>query len=177
MERDLHSSDGWLSCQNLLTEAIDEEKGNIRCCRIERQVSYRKAVEQARKIHPEFFSVKITNSESKIQDGQKVNEAIELTEFPPNNSTFEVPQKCGQDSVVGATEMLSLWTRGQKNFKNMISVAVSGTEPVTEGARKSTKKTKHIRFQQKTEEEPESEQARADRGMLYMLFRPQCKKF
>ena len=170
MERDLHSTDGWLSHQNLLTHTIDEKKGDIRSYRIERRVSYRKAVEQARKIHPELFSVKSIKPETEIQDGPKVNVAIELNEFPASNSTSEDPQKCGQDSSIGATDKLSLWTRGRKSLKKVISVAST----VAEGAEKYKKKKKQIRFQQ--EEEPETAQARAERGMLYMLFRPHCNK-
>ena len=52
MEDDGLQQEGWISCQNLLEETVEEERRNHL---FEIRVSYKKAVEQARKIYPEFF--------------------------------------------------------------------------------------------------------------------------
>ena len=76
-------SDGWISCQSLLEESIEDEKRNLaRKSLIERRVSYKKAMDQSRKIYPEFFSTNTYKTEPKIQVGPKENEAIELDELP-----------------------------------------------------------------------------------------------
>ena len=54
MEEDVLQQEGWVSCQNLLEETVEEERWDHL---YERRVSYKKAVEQARKIYPEFISI------------------------------------------------------------------------------------------------------------------------
>ena len=81
---DVLQQEGWISCQNLLEETGEEERRNHL---FERRVSYKKAVEQARKFFPEFCSTKNNNLDSQIQVGPKENVLI-LTEYSDSMHRF-----------------------------------------------------------------------------------------
>ena len=74
---DVLKCDGWISCQSLLAENVEDEKRNLaRNHLIERRAYNNKVLEQARKIYPDFFSTKTYKLEPNIQVGPKENEAI-----------------------------------------------------------------------------------------------------
>ena len=141
---DVLKCDGWTSCQSLLEETVEDEKINLaRNPLIERRVSYKKALEQARKIYPDFFSTKTYKTEPNIQVGPEENEAIELDEFPisgdKSNSTA---------AKIKVAEQLQ--SRGETTNSTKCPIFV-----------------KSFNFDKKKKDQSEIE-----RGLLHILFRP-----
>ena len=132
---DVIKCDGWISCQSLLAENVEDEKRNLaRNHLIERRAYNNKVLEQARKIYPDFFSTKTYKLEPNIQVGPKENEAIELDEIPisgdkSNSDTAEM--KIVEQMQPGrATKTMhrpciklpwSPWSKGCQHFKDLFS--------------------------------------------------------
>ena len=176
MNEDVLQQDGWVSCQNLLEETAEEERRNHL---FERSVSYKKAVEQARKIYPEFFSTKNNNLDPKIQVGPKENEAIELDEFPNSDikAKTEEQSKTRRNSMQGSSMKFPLWTKGCQSLRKLFSVT-NGSEPVQDKTQncKEMRKFSHsvpILVQscshEKKTEEPDCETTRAEAGQSLFL--------
>ena len=184
MEEDVLQQEGWISCQNLLEETVEEERMNHL---FERRVSYKKAVEQARKMYPDFCSTKNNNLDPKIQVRPKENEAIELDEFPNSDIIDTKPEeqsKMRRHSMQGSTIKFPLWTKGCQSLRKLFSVT-NGSEPVQDKTQncKEMRKFSHsvpILVQscshEKKKEEPDCKRTRAELGLLYILFRPSNKK-
>ena len=150
---DVLKCDGWTSCQSLLEETVEDEKINLaRNPLIERRVSYKKALEQARKIYPEFFSTKTYKTETNIQVGPEENEAIELDEFPisreKSNSAvakMKVVEQMQSTRETGETQYRSCqkllwpsqWSKGCTNIKNLFSTIEAWSRKEKRTARSS----------------------------------------
>ena len=176
-------ADGWMSWQNLLEESAKEEEEHAkRKYQYERRVSYKKAVDQARKIHPEFPPTKCEHLQEKGRDNETVSEAMELEDFS-NSNTHGLTKidngdlkKSKLNSTQISTNKVSLWAKGRQSFKKIISVSSAASPLKKETKRNMVKFKKEVRSHI-GEDKEETEQERAERGMLYMLFRPGNKKF
>ena len=145
----------------------------------------KKAVEQARKIYPEFFPTKL---ETKSHVEPKENEAIELDEFPASGimkkRTEEQP-KPRRHSMQGSSTKFPLWSKGCQGFRKLFSVT-KAREPVQKTQYcKGMRKLSHsvpilaqgCSHEKKKEEQPDCERTRAELGLLYVFFRPNNNKF
>ena len=191
---DVLKCDGWTSCQSLLEETVEDEKINLaRNPLIERRVSYKKALEQARKIYPDFFSTKTYKLEPNIQVGPKENEAIELDEIPisgdKSNSDTAKMKIVEQMQPGRATKTMhrpsiklpwSPWSKGCQHFKDLFSTK-SLVEQTQKRAKHSEKMDKlaGVAINEKAtilvkrfSFEKKKEESEVERGLLYVLFRP-----
>ena len=194
---DVLKCDGWTSCQSLLEETVEDKKINLaRNPLIERRVSYKKAMDQSRKIYPEFFSTNTYKTEPKIQVGPKENEAIELDELQisremtnPDTAKLKVVEQIQPRRETRNRSGNKLpwpqWSKGFQNVKKMFAnkSLVKQTQKRSNTSEKIDKLpgvstnarspilVKSYSFEKKRED-LDCEQSGVERGLLYVLFRP-----
>ena len=163
--------DGRISCQSLLEETEEEEKGNINGnYQFERNMSYKKAIDKAKKVFPEMFAAKRNKSEHNIQIGPKENEAIELDEFlvPEDKKmpTFEALGQISSNSeerkeiIICTAERISVPSQYKKELSE------------TESSNSSKSSNSNYSLEDSSVEKKEFELSEVERGLLYVLFRP-----